>query len=103
MSFAPIKIMNFMSTAQIKLTDIFWTPFYRINEITQSSCLYSPIVDGLGQTKQSFEGPGRYWTVFSAWVYGPNELNDKSERSQTVKVDGLKILNSESWRYYNLK
>ena len=40
---------------------------------------------------------------FSAWVYGPNELNDKSERSQTVKVDGLKILNSESWRYYNLK
>ena len=100
MSFAPIEIMNFISAAQIKLTDIFWTPFYRINEITQSSCLYSPIVDGLGQTEQSFEPK---WTVFSAWVYGPNELKDKSERSQTVKVDGLKILNSESWRYYNLK
>ena len=55
MSFAPIEIMNFISTAQIKLTDIFLTPFYRINEITQSSCLYSPIVDGLGQTEQSFE------------------------------------------------
>ena len=46
---------------------------------------------------------GRSRTILDGWVYGPNELNDKSERSQTVKVDGLKILNSESWRYYNLK
>ena len=44
---APIEIMNFIITAKIKLTDIFLTSFYRINEMTQSSCLYSPKVDGL--------------------------------------------------------
>ena len=75
--------------------------------MTQSSCLYSPKVNGLEPNWTAnwakVDGPVWYLTVFSARVYGPDELKDKSERSQTVKVDGLKILNSESWRHYNLK
>jgi len=102
-----IEIMNLISIAQIKLTDIFWTPFYRIIEMKQGSCLYSLKANGLEPNWMviwaKVDGPRRYWTVFSARVYGPDELKDRSERSQTVKVDGLKILYSESWRYYNLK
>ena len=61
--------------------------------MTQSSC-----IDGLEPNWTVIwakaDGQGQYWTVFSARVYGPDELKDKSERTQTVKVDGLKILNT---------
>ena len=70
---------EFISTAQIKLTDIFWTPFYRINEMTQSSCLYSPIVDGLGQLSSHLSQSRRFRTILdglfslsvrSEWIEG---------------------------------
>ena len=39
---------------------------------------------------------GSKWTFIRLTVDGPDELKDKSERCQTVKVHGLQILNSES-------
>jgi len=43
------------------------------------------------------------WTVIRLKVVSPDESKDKTGRSKGVNVDGLKILNSESWRSLCIK